>query len=174
MERKKQEQKPVLLDEQGEELESIPEPELEPIPRLEIEEFEIKPEIVGVEPSLEEAEIIEIEEGGDALAEESERDLSGIDIEKGEFDIDKADFRAVKIADLKELHRRRIEATKQEKVEEQKKIEERQRLIEARKEELRLKKERESGELDNVLGGAELLKEEEDFEKRKEFDEELV
>ena len=72
------------------------------------------------------------------------------------------------------MNKRRIEATKQEKIEEQKKIEERQRLIEARKEELRLKKEKESRELDDVLGGAELLEEDKDFEGRKEFDEELV
>ncbi len=166
MEEKKQEQRPVLLDEQGEELDVIPEPEIESIPGLEIEELEI----IG-----EEGEGIDEIQRESEVEEEPERDLSGVDIEKGEFDIDKANVSAVRIGDLKELSRRKIEVTKQEKVEEQRKIEERQRLIEARKEEIRLKKEKESRKLDEFLGGAELLKEsEEDFEKRGEFDEELV
>lgn len=172
MERKKEGRKPVLLDEQGGELEHIPEPEIDSIPGLEIEELEIKPRIVGAELSLEEPEIIGFEKAGE-IEEELKEDLSGINMEKGEFDIDKANVSAVRIGDLKELHRRRIEATKQERVEEQKKIEERQRFIEARKEEIRLKKEKESRELDEVLGGAELLEELEknnSSERRDEFD----
>jgi len=169
MEKKRQEQKPVLLDEQGEKLDVIPEPEiealeLESIPGLEIEEFGIISEEGG--------KIDEIQEESEV---EEEKDLEGMDMEKGEFDINKADVSAVRIGDLKELHRRKIEATKQERIEEQKKIEERQRLVEARKEEFRLKREKESRKLDEVFGGAELLEEsEEDFEKRGEFDEELV
>jgi len=94
-----------------------------------------------------------------------------------EFDIKKAGVSGVTIADLKDLHRKKIEVTKQEQIEEKKRIEERTRLIEARKEEIRLKKEKESEELDSVLGGVELLEDLEEndgFEKKKEFDEELI
>ena len=93
------------------------------------------------------------------------------------FDVKKADLSGITIADLKEMHKRKIEATKQEKIEEKKRIEERQRLIEARKEELRLKKEKESQKIDEILGGAELLddlEEDNSFEKREEFDDELI
>ena len=54
--------------------------------------------------------------------------------------------------------------------EEQKKIEEKQKVIEARKEELRTFKERESKELDNLLGGSELLNSEENSEKENKVD----
>lgn len=74
-----------------------------------------------------------------------------------ELDLKRVDPRALTIKELREMHKRKIEATKQEKKEEQKRIEVRERLIEARKEELRLIKEKESKELDNLLGGAELL-----------------
>jgi len=168
MEKKKEEQKPVLLDEKGEELDVIPEPEvesfeLESIPGLEIEEFEITGE--------EGRKIEGIQEGSEV---EEEKDLSGVDMEKGEFDINKANVSAVSIGDLKELSKRRVEVTKQEKIEEQKRIEERQRLVEAKREELRLKKEEESRKLDDVLGGAELLEKGNEIEVRDEFDEELV
>ena len=61
-------------------------------------------------------------------------------------DIKKANLGNITIADLKELHRKKLEATKQEQLEEQRRIEERQKLIEARKEELRLRREKESKE----------------------------
>lgn len=144
----REKQKPVLLDEYGRELEDIPEPEIK---QIEIEEVEKEAEIPEIEykligaesqPSLEEIEEIE---------EKPELDKTG------DLDIHKTNIENVTIGDLKDLSRKRIEVTKQEKVEEQGKIEERQRLIEARKEELRLMREKESNELDGILGGEELL-----------------
>jgi len=82
----------------------------------------------------------------------------GLELKEGEdLDLEKVDVGKVKISDLKEAHKKRIDATKSEKISEQRKIEERQRLIEARKEELRAMKEKESKNIDNVLGGSELL-----------------
>jgi len=117
-----EEEKPILLDENGEELEKIPEPEFEIIEE-EIEEP--KPETKSKEFK--------------------------------EIDIKEVNPKAVTIADLRELNRRRIEASKKEKIEEQRRIEERQRLIEARKEELRLLKEKESKDLDRYLKGDEVF-----------------
>lgn len=146
---------PILLDGEGHELERIPEPEPEMIEKhIEVDEDESK-------------EIL---------------DLRGIDKEKAEVDIGRVNLSQVKIGDLKELHRKKIEATKQEKEEEKRKIIEKQKLVEARKEEMRLMRERESKELDSYLGGAELLnknkKEEfeseevDDFDKETDFGEE--
>jgi len=90
--------------------------------------------------------------------------------ESEDFDLSRADLTKVHLKDLRELHRRRIDATKQEQREEQKKIEEKQKVIEARKEELRTFKERESKELDNLLGGSELLNSEENSEKENKVD----
>ncbi len=174
MEAKRKRQRTVLLDRQGRELEVIPEPKIEKVEEVPdaeslIEEAEIEPKIVGAEEAEEKQEAEKIEE------KEAERDLRGMDVEKGELDIHEANLSSLTIADLKELHRRKIEATKQEKEEEKEKIEERQKLIEARKEELRLIREKESRELNDVLGGSELLEKEEDSEKRwEDFDEELI
>jgi len=55
--------------------------------------------------------------------------------EEGSLDIHKTNVERVTIGDLKDLHRKKIQVSKQEKIAEQRKIEERQRLIEARKEE---------------------------------------
>lgn len=127
----REKQKPVLLDEYGRELEDIPEPDRK--------ETQVS---LTSQPSLEEIEEIE---------EKPELDKTG------DLDIHKTNIENITIGDLKDLSRKRIEVTKQEKVEEQGKIEERQRLIEARKEELRLMREKESNELDGILGGEELL-----------------
>ncbi len=74
-----------------------------------------------------------------------------------DFDIKKEDLSSIKISDLRDMHKRKIEATKQEKTEEKRRIEERQKFVEARREEFRLHKEKESKEIDNMLGGTELL-----------------
>ncbi|MEK6860325.1 MAG: hypothetical protein AABX54_05930 [Nanoarchaeota archaeon] len=112
--------KPVLLDEYGNELDSIPEPE--------------------------------IEHG----EEEREEKQIGTD-NSGNFDLNRTDINRVTVDDLKEFHRKKLEVSKQEQREEQRRIEERQRLIEARKEELRGLKVKESKEFDDMLGGTELL-----------------
>lgn len=106
---KKKEKKPVLLDENGNTIEMIPEPKIEEEP-------------------------IEI------------------DFDREDFNFSEIDTKKTKISDLMNIHRKKIDVTKQEK------IEERNRLIEARKEEFRAKKVKESKELDSILGGAELLK----------------
>tara|TARA_Y100000310_G_scaffold111916_1_gene110348 strand:- start:30546 stop:31619 length:1074 start_codon:yes stop_codon:yes gene_type:complete len=181
-----EEKEPILLDNKGRELEEIPEPKiLESQPSLDREESEesIGEFLENAEPETEIEEFgeHEIRELNEEKAEDGvERDLRGVDMEKGEFDITKANLGEVRISDLKELNRRKIEATKKEQIEEQKKIEERSSIIEARKEELRLMKEQESKELDRILGGTELLdvgkttKPIEDSDKVEEFDEELV
>ena len=99
---------------------------------------------------------------------------NGYDKEKEVFDIHKADLSNTKISDLLAMRRRKIQVTKQEKIEEQKKIEERKKLIEARKEELRLLKEKESEELDKILGGKEILKKKKQEDIIEEFEDELV
>lgn len=152
--------KPVLLDIKGKELNKIPEPEI----KKEIKEKNYDEKLVDdfledVEIGIknpEEDEINDFNNNIIKIEKETPR-LTGINIEKGEFEISKANLSAVKISDLKELHRKKIEVTRKEQIEEQKRIEARNRLIEARKEELRLMKEKQSKELDNILGGTELL-----------------
>jgi ribosome-binding protein aMBF1 (putative translation factor) len=178
---------PVLLDSEGRELFNIPEPEIkkeikekyseEKLVDDFLEDIEIemkKPEEVRISKSVKPMETKET-----FHKEEPEQKLIGINIEKGEFDIEKANLRDVKISDIKELHRKKIEVTKKEQIEEQKRIESRNRLIEARKEELRLMKEKESSKLDEILGGTELLvsqksnNESEDFKEIEEIEDEL-
>jgi len=184
---KKDERKtPVLLDEDGNVLETIPEPAVK-IKKEDLflnedldEEFEKteeKKENNGFfnnflskfkknttnslfsEGNSERVSLFSFDDNDSRFEEDSE--ISG---EKNkaieDFDLEKADKDKVKIGDLKEWHRRRIESTKNERVEEQKKIEERAKLIEARREELRMIKEKDSKDIDNLLGGAELLKKE--------------
>jgi len=175
-------EKPVLLDVEGNELKNIPEPEIEII-----EEDRKETEVSLTSQPSSDTEDTEIEEFGKQEIMElegkgelnSEKDLRGMDMEKGELDIHKANLDNITISDLKELHRKKIEATRAEQEEEKRKIEERQRLIEAKKEELRLLREKESMDLDKRLGGTELLdvgeipKKIEDSEEVKGFDEEL-
>jgi len=185
---------PVLLDSEGRELSKIPEPEIRrDIIEKDSEEKLVDDFLESAETGIKESKEYEINEFNNEeinVGEEKQRltginiekekpSLTGIDIEKGEFDITKANLSAVKISDLKELHRKKIEATRKEQIEEQKRIESRNRLIEARKEELRLMKEKQSNELDNILGGTELLDSEEtikelkDSEEVEEFEDEL-
>ncbi len=115
--------KPVLRDEFGNVLETVPEPKIE---------------------------------------EYSEEKLEKSIDDSGNVEIEKVDIQAVRIGDLRELHKKKVEVSKEEKRAEQRQIEERQSLIEARKEELRMMREKESKNIDNILGGADLLKKEED------------
>ncbi|MFA5259538.1 MAG: hypothetical protein WC979_04625 [Candidatus Pacearchaeota archaeon] len=128
--------KPVLLDSSGNRLEQIPEPEI-----------------------IENVETVE-----EKVLDDGKRNFVATD-NSGNLDLRKTDSSYVTVNDLKDLHKKRIEVSKQEMRVEQKRIEERERIIEARKEELRLFKEKESDDLDNMLGGAELLgKEDEELE----------
>ncbi len=182
---RRKDSKPVLLDLEGKELDFIPEPEIEKIDE-EVEEEE--PEIhCKVEmkrdsevPLLDDEAVVECRierpthslEVNEEIKEEPKLD------DRGGLDIHKTNVERVTIGDLRDLHRKKIQASRQERIEEQKKIEYRQRLVEARKEELRLMRERESRELDKEIGGIELIGIEkdgiQDSEVVQEFDEELV
>lgn len=108
---------------------------------------------------------IEIEE---EIVDDGKRSFVATD-NSGNLDLRKTETSHVTVNDLRDLHKKRIEVSKQEKRVEQKRIEERERIIEARKEELRSLKERESKDLDNLLGGTELLnKNDEELEESEE------
>ncbi len=134
-------QKPVLLDEYGRELEDIPEPEIK---QIEIEEVEedieketeipgIEYKLIGAEPVRKETQSYEnlgspnksplLKKGQPSLREVEEeiKEDPGLD-KTGDLDIHKTNIEDVTIGDLRDLSRKRIEATKQEKVEEQEKI----------------------------------------------------
>lgn len=164
---------PVLLDREGRELNRIPEPEIkQEVIKKNSEEKLVDDFLEDFDIGIKETKEEKISEfDSKEIGIEEKPRATGIDIKKGEFDIQKADLSAVKISDLKELHRKKIEATRREQVEEQKRIETRNRLIEARKEELRLLKEKESSELDNLLGGTELLDSEETIKELKDSEE---
>ena len=137
---------------------------------------DFKGEFFGVFGNMDKDFKILIEEYNKIPRVEIKEDIfeNGYDKEKEVFDIHKADLSNTKISDLLAMRRRKIQVTKQEKIEEQKKIEERKKLIEARKEELRLLKEKESEELDKILGGKEILKKKKQEDIIEEFEDELV
>jgi len=114
------------------------------------------------EPEIEKIEVEDILDDG-------KRSFVSTD-NSGNLDLRKTDSSHVTVNDLRDLHKKRVEVSKQEMREEQKRIEEKGRIIEARKEELRSLKERESKNLDNLLGGTELLNNE-DEKPEEEFDE---
>ena len=117
---------PVLLDEEGEELDFIPEPKMD----LEIEENILKPEVhcrvevkknsetplldneAVVECRIERPESPERPKVTQNFENEEESEIIDIREERGtkeikEFDIKKADLSGVRIADLKEIHKRK-------------------------------------------------------------------
>jgi len=160
---------PVLLGEDGKELEVIPEEEMEV--------YEVGGEVV--EDDEEEVRPGEVEEGdirdrGERIGEigretQDYQDGDGYEevgigedreivvgnkkderinpipiIEKnGEevFEVKRADVSRISIGDLKKVHKKKVEVTKMEQIEEQKKIEERRRILEALRERDRLKME---------------------------------
>ena len=126
------EEQPILLDEEGNVLDHIPEPEMED--KFSEDDYTNK-----------------------LIKEERETD----------FEIKKADLNKVSLKDLMELHRKKILVSREEQKTEQGQIEEKQKTIEARKEELRFLREKQSRDLDNLLGGSELL---EDGEKENKVD----
>ncbi|MEK6872618.1 MAG: helix-turn-helix domain-containing protein [Nanoarchaeota archaeon] len=86
----------------------------------------------------EEEEMVFIEEP----VEETEKETSETETIQGEvddFEIDKFDPNKVTIGYLQKLHKKRVEATKSEQIEEQRKIEERKRIILAMREKERLR-----------------------------------
>lgn len=108
-------QKPILLDERGNPLEIIPEEEIE---LLEAELDVANKETRENNEKILEKEIIE---------------------EKKDLDLKKANLSGVTIGDLRKIHRKKIEVTRKEQIEEQRKIEERKSILEAMRERERLK-----------------------------------
>ena len=214
--------KPVLLDEDGNELSQIPEEEVEQgeVSDIYFETREVKEEkkeipwykkVLGrkkqitPEETTEEAtdefseEIPQVQEksvnvpgsrylsyrkreavlkGGAVNPADNASSQKNLELKENEdLDLEKVDINRVRISELKEVHKKRVEVTKSEQIQEQRKIEDKQRLIEARKEELRAMKEKESKNIDSVLGGSELLGKKnigDDFDKSvEEFDSDL-
>jgi ribosome-binding protein aMBF1 (putative translation factor) len=159
--------KPILLDENGNELDSIPENlnensqsddlnpnliferKLKDPEKTNLKDFD-KRFILGKPWRRESNEPKNISVGLD------KEEISRLS-EKENFDLGEVDFSRLTIKDLKEIHKRKVVVTKQEKIDEQRMIEERERLIEARKEEFRSQKERQSKDIDSVLAGKEFL-----------------
>lgn len=184
---------PALLDEDGNELEHIPEPDIEPVNQdFEIEEKKTKKKgffsrLFGKEEKAEETfEEVQEEPVFEVPAEKKEdipesrylqyrlkERQKNQPVEKREnplnfdrdLDINSVDSGRVTINDLREMHKKKLEVSKQEQIEEKERIEEKRKLVEARKEELRMMKEKESKEIDKELGGSELLGKNDDFEK---------
>ncbi|MEM0465849.1 MAG: hypothetical protein QXW97_04095 [Candidatus Pacearchaeota archaeon] len=174
--------KPVLLDEYGRELEYIPEPEAVFLNKNFNQEKTRETSLNEKEEGKKEFEKTYNKDpmfslgrpwrrGSMVLKERKEENKFKNDEESfilrdnEDFDLKKVDISKVKVGDLKEFHRKKVLAIKEERLEEQRKIEERNRLIEARKEELRLIKEKQSREIDSFLGGSELLSRKKSFER---------
>jgi len=134
MKQKKQMIEPILLDEDGVELDVIPEPEIEDKKSSAEENIDFMLE------RIEDVGDEKIKGNIKKIGEETE-EKSVVKLE-GELDLRKTDARGVTIGQLKELHRKKIEVTRQEQLEEKKKIEERQRILQALRERDRLKIER--------------------------------
>ena len=215
---------PILLDEEGHELDHIPEPIIEKVAPIEIIEAPRGPRRITVIPKDKDDEdfigtpLNPTEKPSFTVGSRKDRLLNNIpktvelrrDLSKQaivspylnslknkedaykrfkdphsldkkeeikDIDLESVDKENLTIKDLRDIHRKRLDVSKEERMEEQRRIEERQRLIEARKEELRLKKEKESRKVDDILGGSELLsrkKEDNLKEMHEEQDDELV
>lgn len=163
--------KPLLLDDEGNVLETIPEPAID-ILNENSEEIPIRDEktLSSVKRDDKMFEMgrpwrrgVKVLDDNKIEYNEKSNEYAGLSLKDEEdLNINKIDSSKVTIRELRDFHRKKILVTKQEKIEEQKKIEERQRLIEARKEELRLLKEKQSKDIDSVLGGSEFLNKKKD------------
>jgi len=166
---KEKDGQPILFDEEGMELEIIPEPNpviIEPEPEStnlksyeqskEAERFKKIPEKKRDFKFEEEYYPIIKNKQREAINEEPSSEVKTSDITdnqiiknqqslgfdaSSDFDIKKANLSNITISKLRTMHRRRVEATRQEQLEEQRKIEERQKILEALREKERLKKE---------------------------------
>ncbi len=158
---------PILLDEQGKELKIIPEPEQiiiknieEENPITDIDSFEKSKELERIRNQIPEESEDEFETRYFPIVrknnKQQEQSLSEIISKESkenptkeqilynsppDIDIKKVNPNQITINQLKEIHRKRIQATRQEQLEEQRKIEERQRILEAKREQDRLKQE---------------------------------
>jgi len=155
---------PVLLDETGQELEVIPEEE---VSEEVVEEDLSYPESHLPAQTEKEGEEVEIKDEDIFEEGRGEEDVGEIK----ELDLRKTDPRGVTIGELKEMHRKKVEVTKQEQIEEQKKIEERRRILEALRERDRLKAEEKKKEEELVSKRLEEERERVAEERRKEVEE---
>jgi len=148
---KNKNEEPILLDEEGKELDVIPEPDPVVIEApveeddnsigsfeqsRELERLRNQPEESESENLLETKYYPVVKDKVEAPEEFVSKELGD-----GDFDIKKADLSKVTINQMKDIHRKKIEVTRQERLEEQRKIEERQRILEARREQDRMKQE---------------------------------
>jgi len=147
---KKSEKTPILLDEKGNELKIIPE-EKPYIPEI-IEEHQEKAPIISdkTKQKLKEIECKIKEFEDEKIKMICGFDNTEIDIKETflkfkepqkDLDLKKIDPKNITINQLRNIHRKKIEVTKIEQIQEQRKIEERQRILEALRERDRLKHE---------------------------------
>lgn len=171
---------PTLLDEDGFELDIIPEEEPYIPPKEEIEEPTIKEEMLS----------------------ETQQPPKPYINESQDLDLKKIDTSKVTIEQLKQLHEKKMEMLKQKEEEEKRKQEERKRILEELKEQDRIKREqarqtallekqkleqerlkaieqkkqeieqkrrKEADEIDRLLGGSELLEDKPDYQNNEEL-----
>jgi len=112
---------PILLNEKGEEIEILPEEEM-----------------VFIDDPVEEEESDKEEDRYEEESEELEAEFQLT----GDLDLKQINQEKVTIGDLQGLHKKTINATRQEQIEEQKKIEERQKILFALRERDRIKMEK--------------------------------
>jgi ribosome-binding protein aMBF1 (putative translation factor) len=139
---RKMQEEPVLLNEQGQELEIIPEEE----PVIISEE--------GSEEDLRNASNNEIKLESECKVESFDSDKQKMTCEsiekkiepeiprlnsEGDLDLRRTNAERVTIKELQDIHQKKVEVTRQEQIEEQKKIEERKRILEALREQDRIK-----------------------------------
>ena len=176
--------KPILLDEKGNELSIIPEDEIEIIDDTNYEQSIDGENIENMENTIS----TNNQNDSQLTVQQNQPFSLSKTSNNGEefFDIKKANTGNISIGDLRTAHRKKVEATRLEQIEEQKKIEERRKILLALRERDRLKLEdakrnelneskrlkdesnklaetkrkQESDEIDSYLGGSELLDDE--------------
>jgi len=157
-------EEPILLDDEGNVLDEIPE-ERPYIPTTN-EEIEEKPEVE-----------CKIEQFDDEKRKMTCETIPGTRVlrpyidETKDLDLRRVNAQNVTINDLKEIHKKKVEVSRQEQIEEQKKIEERQRILEALRERGKLKQEQERGEKLVEMQRIEQKKQRLINERKREFEE---
>lgn len=181
----KQETQPILVDEEGETIDFVPEDE-----EMIFVETEPEPEIETSEKSAEEISLEHAQSAlGIKIPEQKERKVPYLP-EDRDLNLNKINKEEVTIGDLQKLHEKKSVIIEQEKEEEQRMLEERQRflresreadrkrielekqqeklekeneeirrqqIIEQKKQEVQQLREQESKEINSFLGGSELL-----------------
>ena len=126
-------EEPVLLDDEGNILDTIPEEEPY-IPEIEKDDLDDEVEC--------KMELFDVEKRKTVSSPVAKPYID----EKKDVDLKKINPQDVTISQLREIHKKKAEATRQEQIEEQMKIEERQRILQALREKDRLKQEQKKQE----------------------------